>query len=58
MLADERARALVTSFASQWLYLRNVPAVVPDEDRFPDVGEGLRQAMQRETELFVESVFP
>ena len=57
MLVDERARALVTSFASQWLYLRNVPAVVPDEDRFPDVGEGLRQAMRRETELFVESVF-
>ena len=57
LLADERARALVTSFASQWLYLRNVPAVVPDEDRFPDVGEGLRQAMRRETELFVESVF-
>ena len=56
MLADERSRALVTSFASQWLHLRNVPAVVPDEDRFPDVGEGLRQAMQRETELFVESV--
>ena len=57
MLSDERSRALVTSFASQWLYLRNVPAVVPDEDRFPDVGEGLRQAMRRETELFVESVF-
>ena len=57
MLADERSLALVTSFASQWLYLRNVPAVVPDEDRFPDVGEGLRQAMRRETELFVESVF-
>ena len=57
MLADERSRALVTSFASQWLHLRNVPAVVPDEDRFPDVGEGLRQAMQRETELFVDSVF-
>ena len=57
MLADERSRALVTSFASQWLYLRNVPAVVPDEDRFPDIGEGLRQAMRRETELLVESVF-
>ena len=57
MLSDERSRALVTSFASQWLYLRNVPAVVPDEDRFPDVGEGLRQAMRRETELLVESVF-
>ena len=57
MLADARSRALVTSFASQWLYLRNVPAVVPDEDRFPDFGDALRQAMQRETELFVDSVF-
>ena len=57
MLADERARSLVTSFASQWLYLRNVPAVVPDEDRFPDFGDDLRQALVRETELFVESVF-
>ena len=57
MLADDRSRALVTSFASQWLHLRNVPAVVPDEDRFPDVGEAVRRAMQRETELFVESVF-
>ena len=57
LLADDRSRALVTSFASQWLYLRNVPAVVPDEDLFPDFGEALRQAMQRETELFVESVF-
>ena len=57
MLADERSRSLVTSFAGQWLHLRNVPAVAPDEDRFPDVGEGLRQAMRRETELFVESVF-
>jgi len=57
MLADDRSRALVTSFASQWLYLRNVPAIVPAEDLFPDFGDDLRQAMQRETELFVDSVF-
>ena len=57
MLEDDRARALVTNFASQWLYLRNVPAVYPDEDLFPHVGEALRQAMQRETELFLDSVF-
>ena len=56
MLADERAAALVENFAGQWLYLRNVPALVPDENRFPDFGEALRRAMQRETELFVESV--
>ena len=57
MLADDRSRALVTNFASQWLYLRNVPAVVPDEDLFPHFGDDLRQAMQRETELFVYSIF-
>ena len=57
MLRDDRARALVTNFASQWLYLRNVPAVYPDEDLFPHVGEALRLAMRRETELFVESIF-
>ena len=56
MLADERASALVENFAGQWLYLRNVPALTPDENRFPDFGEALRRSMRRETELFVESV--
>ena len=56
MLADERAKSLVSNFAGQWLYLRNVPALVPDENLFPDFGEALRRAMQRETELFVSSV--
>ncbi len=56
MLADGRAAALVENFAGQWLYLRNVPALAPDENRFPDFGEALRRAMERETELFVESV--
>ena len=56
MLADTRAHALVENFAGQWLYLRNVPALTPDEDRFPDFGEALRQAFRRETELFFESI--
>ena len=56
MLADERAGALVENFAGQWLYLRNVSALTPDEDLFPDFGEALRQAFQQETELFFESI--
>ena len=56
MLADERSHALVENFAGQWLYLRNVPALIPDENRFPDFGESLRNAMRRETELFFESI--
>ena len=56
MLDDDRAHALVENFAGQWLYLRNIPALVPDENLFPDFGEALRRAMKRETELFFESV--
>ena len=56
MLADPRAEALVENFAGQWLYLRNVRALTPDEDRFPDFGEALRRSFQRETELFFGSV--
>ena len=56
MLADPRAEALVENFAGQWLYLRNVRALTPDEDRYPDFGEALRRAFRRETELFFASV--
>ncbi len=57
MLADERARSLATNFAGQWLYLRNLESVSPDMRLFPDFDDNLRQALRRETELFVESVF-
>jgi mono/diheme cytochrome c family protein len=56
MLADPRARTLVTSFVGQWLYLRNVHAVLPDPSAFPDFDENLRAALAKETELFVESM--
>ncbi len=52
MLTDQRSQALVTNFAGQWLYLRNVPAVTPNLDMFPDFDEGLRQDLRHETELF------
>ncbi len=56
MLADRRADALVTNFASQWLYLRNLAAVSPDARQFTDFDDNLRQAFRRETELFVQSI--
>ena len=56
MLADDRSRALVNNFAEQWLYLRDVEAKEPDPGFFPGFDENLRQAFQRETELFVDSV--
>ena len=56
MLADERARALGANFAGQWLYLRNMQSVKPDDDVFPDFDDNLRQAMTRETEMLFESI--
>ena len=56
MLADPKSEALVTNFASQWLYLRNLAAASPDARQFPDFDDNLRQALRRETELFFESI--
>ena len=57
MLADPRSESLVTNFAAQWLYLRDLDGKRPDEILFADFDETLRQAMRRETELFIGSVF-
>ena len=56
MLADERSRMLVTNFADQWLYLRNLASITPDMRAFPDFDDNLRKAFRKETHLFVESV--
>ena len=55
MLVDQRSEALVNNFFGQWLLLRNMREVSPDPDAFLDFDENLRGAMERETELFVES---
>jgi Protein of unknown function (DUF1592)/Protein of unknown function (DUF1588)/Protein of unknown function (DUF1585)/Protein of unknown function (DUF1587)/Protein of unknown function (DUF1595)/Planctomycete cytochrome C len=56
MLADPKSTALVSNFAGQWLELRNLKSVQPNSDEFPDFNDNLRRALQRETELFFESV--
>lgn len=56
MLADPRADSLVTNFAAQWLFLRNLENARPDIDTFPNFDDNLRSAMRRETELFVGSI--
>jgi hypothetical protein len=56
MLADPKAEALTTNFASQWLYLRNLTAVEPNLRLYPDFDDNLRQAFRRETELFFQSI--
>ena len=56
MLADERATTLAKTFASQWLYLRNLRASAPDMYVFPDFDDNLRQSALRETELLFETI--
>jgi hypothetical protein len=56
MLADPRAQSMVTNFAAQWLFLRDVEAKDPDIFLFPDHDVSLRRALERETELFVGDV--
>jgi hypothetical protein len=56
MLADARSGALVENFTGQWLYLRNLASVRPDQELFPNFDDNLRAALQRETETFFESL--
>jgi Protein of unknown function (DUF1592)/Protein of unknown function (DUF1588)/Protein of unknown function (DUF1587)/Protein of unknown function (DUF1585)/Protein of unknown function (DUF1595) len=55
MLDDPRSHALVKNFVGQWLFLRNIPRIVPDSTAFPNFDDNLRQALEQETELLVES---
>jgi hypothetical protein len=56
MLADPRSDALVSNFAGQWLYLRNLTTLKPDAGIFPQFDESLRRAMRQQTELFFGSI--
>ena len=48
MIADERANALVSNFAGQWLQLRNLEAkVAPDLLMFPDFDDNTRKAFRQ-----------
>jgi mono/diheme cytochrome c family protein len=52
LLADPKSRAIADNFAGQWLHLRNVAGWSPDPERFRQFDESLRNAFQRESELF------
>jgi len=56
MLADPRAKSLVTGFALRWLNVDELKSVDPDVRLFPEWNPGLRDDFATEIELFVESV--
>ncbi len=54
MLADPRAQALSTRFASQWLRLQDLEKLHPDALRYPQYDARLAESMKRETELLFQ----
>ncbi len=56
MLGDARARALVENFAGQWLQIRNLELVTPDDGLFPKFNDELRRSMRIETEMLFANV--
>jgi hypothetical protein len=54
MLEDGKAQAFLANFAGQWLYTRAIgDDLVKDPVTYPEFDAELRQAMRRETELFI-----
>lgn len=56
MLRDPRADALVRNFTGQWLRIRDIPNIKPDRFQFVHFDDNLRRALQKETELFADSI--
>ncbi|HYD84731.1 MAG TPA: DUF1592 domain-containing protein, partial [Opitutus sp.] len=56
MLAHEKAEALTTNFAFQWLKIGDIDAIDPDPRIFPEFDKDLRNSMKRELALFVDSI--
>ncbi len=55
MLADDRAQAFVSRFFFPWLQLDKLDKADPDKKYFPDYDVSLREALSKETELFLLS---
>ena len=56
MLTNPKASSLVQNFALQWLQLKRIEFIAPDERMFPAFNAQLRAAMIQETQMFVESI--
>ncbi|HEY7391394.1 MAG TPA: DUF1592 domain-containing protein [Bryobacteraceae bacterium] len=56
MLSDKRSDQLVDNWAGQWLQLRALRTQSPVTAQFPDWDDNLRNAMQKEIELFVDNI--
>jgi mono/diheme cytochrome c family protein len=56
MLADPKSEALVRNFTGQWLGVRSLAASEPVVNLFPDFDDNLREAYEKEVELFFGAI--
>ena len=56
MLADDRSKALIDNFASEWLHLGTLESAKPDPEVFAEFDRNLQEGFAQETKLFVESM--
>jgi len=56
MLADPKSEALVRNFTGQWLGVRSLAASEPVVNLFPDFDDNLRDAYEKEIELFFGAI--
>lgn len=56
MIKDRRSNAFIENFAGQWLQLRSLDIVKPDQTAFPAATPELREFMKRETLTFFAGI--
>jgi hypothetical protein len=56
MIADPRSEAVTKNFAGQWLLVRNLATARPGDPFSLTFDDTLRESLERETELFFDSV--
>jgi mono/diheme cytochrome c family protein len=56
MLADPKSEALIDNFTGQWLGVRSLKTSEPVVNLFPDFDDNLREAYEREIQLFFGSI--
>ncbi len=56
MLKNPKSAALAENFGGQWLEFRALESLEPDRDLYPEFDEYLRISMEKETEMFIESI--
>jgi len=56
MIVSEKSRRFISNFGGQWLQLRNLTSVTPDDKRFPAYNQAMGNDMRQETELLLQDV--